>query len=356
MVFGAWVFLRRVEAYRTAWRAHVAMTGGAPATQPGPFPIRIREVRPWRRGGSTGNARSISAAEPKGIFSELEGRMLKQPHGGELKNRYLKDAAPDEARRLARHAKSWDLAPRKLCDLELLLNGTFSPIEGFMGPAEYGSVLEDMRLPGGMLWPIPVTLDITEAFASTLEPGATIALRDCEGLIAATMKVGERWRPEKTEEARAVHGAHDDPHSGVSYLLHKTYPVCVSGRVSGIDPALHYDHRALRHPPAQLREHFHKLGWQRVVAFQTRNPLHRARVERTLQAARRARPASFFIPSWGVRHRGTSTASLACAVTRRFSRAFPVILRHPDLCGFLDLSFSVVRECRGVAFRLPNPA
>ena len=211
---------------------------------------------------------------------------FKVPHGGELKNRYLGGAELDEARRRARDAKSWDLTPRQLCDLELLLNGAFSPLEGFMGASEYEGVLRDMRLPSGVLWPIPVTLDVSEAFADGLEPGETIALRDAEGLLAANLEVGEIWRPEKTEEVRAVYGTTDDTHPGVSHLLHRAHPVCVGGRVSGVEPILHYDHRALRDTPAELRERFRKLGWRRVVAFQTRNPLHRAHVELTMRAAR----------------------------------------------------------------------
>ena len=211
---------------------------------------------------------------------------FKVPHGGELKNRYLGGAELDEARRRARDARSWDLTPRQLCDLELLLNGAFSPLEGFMGAAEYEGVLRDMRLPSGVLWPIPVTLDVSEAFADGLEPGETIALRDAEGLLAANLEVGEIWRPEKTEEARAVYGTTDDTHPGVSHLLHRAHPVYVGGRVSGVEPILHYDHRALRDTPAELRERFRKLGWRRVVAFQTRNPLHRAHVELTMRAAR----------------------------------------------------------------------
>ena len=212
--------------------------------------------------------------------------MLKDPHGGALKERYLEEHELGEARRVARDAKSWDLTPRQLCDVELLLNGAFSPLEGFMSAAEHESVLRDMRLPGGTLWPIPVTLDVSEAFADGLEAGETIALRDGEGLLVAVLEVGETWRAEKTEEARAVYGTEDDSHPGVSYLRNRTHPVCVSGRVSGIEPVLHYDHRALRESPAELRERLRKLGWRRVVAFQTRNPLHRAHVELTLQAAR----------------------------------------------------------------------
>ena len=211
---------------------------------------------------------------------------LKDPHGGRLRNGYLDEAERGEARRRSRDAKSWDLSARQFCDVELLLNGAFSPLEGFMSAAEYAGVLHNMRLPSGALWPIPVTLDVSEAFAASLEPGETIALRDGEGLVAALMEVGETWRPEKDEEARAVYATDDDAHPGVFHLLHQAHPVYVSGRVFGLEPILHYDHQGLRESPAELRERFRKLGWRRVVAFQTRNPLHRAHVELTMQAAR----------------------------------------------------------------------
>lgn len=211
---------------------------------------------------------------------------LNDPHGGKLRNGYLVGPERDEALLRSRDAKSWDLSARQLCDVELLLNGAFSPLEGFMSPTEYEGVLRGMRLPSGLLWPVPVTLDVSEAFAASLEPGETIALRDGEGLLAAIMEVGESWQPEKDEEARAVYGTADDAHPGVSHLIHRTHPVYVSGRVFGLAPILHYDHRALRNSPAELRERFRKLGWRRVAAYQTREPLHRAEVAVTMQAAR----------------------------------------------------------------------
>ena len=212
--------------------------------------------------------------------------MFQQPHGGVLKDLYLDAPGAAQARARAREVESWDLSVRQLCDLELLLSGAFSPLEGFLDAQAYAGVLHGMRLPGGLLWPIPVTLDVTEAFAARLDRGATIALHDPEGLLVAMLEVRDVWRPEKTEEARAVYGSDDDSHPGVAHLLHRTHPVYVGGRVRGVEPPLHYDHRALRDSPAELRERFRKLGWQRVVAFQTRNPLHRAHLELTFRAAR----------------------------------------------------------------------
>ena len=258
-----------------------------------PSPIQARlgktPVEPSMDGlGSSGESAGASArvaGRPESL-RELEVGVFEEKQGGKLANRHPDEAVLGEARRRARDAKSWDLTPRQLCDLDLLLNGAFAPLEGFMSAAEYEGVLRNMRLPSGEVWPVPVTLDVSEAFAGGLQRGDTIALRDAEGLLAAIMEVGEMWRPEKDEEARAVYGTLDEAHPGVSYLLHRTHPVYVSGRVTGFGPILHYDHRALRDSPAELRERFRKLGWRRVVAFQTRNPLHRAHVEVALQASR----------------------------------------------------------------------
>ncbi len=133
-----------------------------------------------------------------------------------------------------------------------------------------------MRLPSRLCWPIPVTLDVNEAFAAAgLQPGDTIALRDAEGLPGRYH--GSRW----DVAARKRRGGpnrllHRQRRLSRLYLLHRTNSVYVSGRVVALEPIPHYDQSALRQSPAALRECFRKFGWQRDVAFQTRNPLHRA--------------------------------------------------------------------------------
>jgi len=208
------------------------------------------------------------------------------PHGGELKDLYLDQAAADAEREKAMDYLSWDLTPRQLCDIELLLNGAFSPLEGFLGKTEYDGVVKDMRLGDGTLWPMPITLDVSEAFAANLEAGAHIALRDQEGVLIATMEVGDVWTPDKEAEARGVFGATDQAHPGVHYLMNLAHPVYVGGRLRGVEPPIHYDFRHLRDTPAELRQRLQKLGWRKVVAFQTRNPMHRAHQELTFRAAR----------------------------------------------------------------------
>ncbi|MDH5209842.1 MAG: sulfate adenylyltransferase, partial [Burkholderiaceae bacterium] len=211
---------------------------------------------------------------------------FKEPHGGELKNLYLDAKAAAAAREAAREYPSWDLTERQLCDIELILNGAFSPLEGFLGKADYESVIADMRLSSGVLWPIPVTLDVSEKFAAGIQAGDHIALRDLEGVIVATLEISDLWTPDKAAEAAGVFGTTDEKHPAVHYLNHVAHPVYVGGRLSGIEAPMHYDFKHLRDTPAELRARFRKLGWRKVVAFQTRNPIHRAHQELTLRAAR----------------------------------------------------------------------
>ncbi|HEX6996924.1 MAG TPA: bifunctional sulfate adenylyltransferase/adenylylsulfate kinase [Gammaproteobacteria bacterium] len=211
---------------------------------------------------------------------------FKEPHGGELKNLYLQGAAVQEEKRKARDLKSWDLTMRQLCDIELLLNGAFSPLEGFLGQADYERVLTDMRLASGVLWPMPITLDVTAAFAEGLKEGDRIALRDPEGVLIATMEISDVYRPDKEREARLVFGTTDELHPGVRYLRRQANEVYLGGRLTGVEAPTHYDFKHLRYSPRELRERFQKLGWRRVVAFQTRNPMHRAHLELTFRAAK----------------------------------------------------------------------
>jgi len=210
----------------------------------------------------------------------------KEPHGGVLKDLYVSESVAEQRKLEARDLPSWDLTERQLCDIELILNGAFSPLGGFLGKQDYDAVLADMRLASGILWPIPIMLDVTAAFAEGLLDGATIALRDPEGVLVATMKVEDRWTPDREAEAQAVFGTTDPAHPGVDALLHRTHPVYLGGPLEGVEPPTHHDFKLLRDSPSELRGRFRKLGWRKVVAFQTRNPMHRAHHELTLRAAR----------------------------------------------------------------------
>src|SRR6056297_202941 len=195
---------------------------------------------------------------------------------------------------------SWDLTPRQVCDLELLMNGGFHPLKGFLTEADYNRVVDEMRLASGALWPVPVTLDVTEGFAGKVEPGQDIALRDPEGVILAIMSVTDKWTPDKHREAERVFGADDIAHPAVNHLHHKAGPVYLGGPVTGIQPPTHYDYKHRRDTPNELRALFRKLGWRRVVAFQTRNPLHRAHQELTFRAAKEAQANLLIHPVVGL--------------------------------------------------------
>jgi sulfate adenylyltransferase len=211
---------------------------------------------------------------------------FKEPHGGELKNLYLPESERDAEKRRARDIASLDLTMRQLCDIELLLNGAFSPLEGFLGKADYDRVVKEMRLASGTLWPMPITLDVTEEFAASLSEADTVALRDQEGVLIATLEVSSIYRPDKRLEARSVFGTEDEAHPAVRHLMHSVHPVYVGGRLRGVESPTHYDFKHLRDTPREMRDRFQKLGWRKVVAFQTRNPMHRAHLELTFRAAK----------------------------------------------------------------------
>ena len=195
---------------------------------------------------------------------------------------------------------SWDLKPRQICDLELLMNGGFNPLKGFLTEDDYTGVVENMRTADGALWPIPITLDVNEDFAAGIELGQDIALRDQEGVILATMTVTDRWEPNKSREAEMVFGADDLAHPAVNYLHNEAGKIYLGGPITGIQQPVHYDFKARRDTPNELRALFRKLGWHKVVAFQTRNPLHRAHQELTFRAAKEAQANLLIHPVVGM--------------------------------------------------------
>ncbi len=209
----------------------------------------------------------------------------------------------DEADQLkieAGELPSWDLTPRQICDLELLMNGGFYPLTGFLGEADYTSVVENMRLGNGALWPMPITLDVGTDFADKLKAGQKIALRDLEGVILAILDVSDIYTPDKSKEAEMVFGADDTAHPAVNYLHNTAGAVYLGGKITGINTITHYDFRARRDSPNELRSFFRKVGWRRIVAFQTRNPLHRAHQELTFRAAKEAQANLLIHPIVGL--------------------------------------------------------
>lgn len=181
---------------------------------------------------------------------------------------------------------SIDLTARQICDVEMICNGAFAPLTGFLSQQDYESVCKDMRLSDGKLWPIPVTLDVNETTAKSLKKGDKVALRDLEGVILANLIVGDIWKPDKQKEAELVFGKADPAHPAVDYLLNKAGDYYVGGDLTLVELPTYYDFAEHRYTPKELKEYFKKMGWTRIVAFQTRNPMHRAHVELTLRASK----------------------------------------------------------------------
>ena len=229
----------------------------------------------------------------------IEIDSLVPPHGGSLVNLVVGVDRAAELRAASPAWPSWDLTPRQLCDLELLTSGGFSPLTGFMTRRDYDPVCETMRLADGVLWPMPITLDVSEAFAGTLAHGSEIALRDPEGVMLAILHVEDIWTPDREAEARRVFGTNNAEHPGVAAAM-RSHPVYVGGSVEAIQLPTHYDFSALRQTPADVRADLAARGWHRVVAFQTRNPMHRAHQELTMRAAREVGAQLLVHPSVGM--------------------------------------------------------
>ena len=273
---------------------------------------------------------------------------LIKPHGGVLRNLLVDEARATQLKKDAQAFPAITLTQRQLCDLELLMNGAFSPLRGFMTREMYESVLEKMRLPdtfipspstgeggdggdtqrrsgatpppqpspvkgegankqvpyqapsGGLLWSIPITLDVPDAIAEKLQPGSRLALNDAEGFMLAVLRVADKWKPDKTREAELVYGTTSTNHPGVRYLLEQTQANYIGGDIEGIQLPLRYDFETLRDTPEELRRLFEKHGWRRVVAFNTSKPMHRLHRDITLRAAKEAQANILIHPAVGM--------------------------------------------------------
>ncbi|HSF84166.1 MAG TPA: bifunctional sulfate adenylyltransferase/adenylylsulfate kinase [Acidimicrobiia bacterium] len=248
---------------------------------------------------------------------------LIEPHGGLLVDLMVNEDRASELKAVSVEFPSWDLTPRQICDLELLSNGAFSPLRGFLTKADYDSVCENMRLVDGTLWPMPITLDVSEDAAEGLEKGMSLALRDHEGVMLAVMHVDDVWRPDKEREAALVFGTTNPEHPAVDYLMNTAGPVYVGGRIEALQPPVHYDFQHLRHTPAHLRAVFAEQGKNKVVAFQTRNPMHRAHVELTMRAAAETGAHLLVHPVVGLTKPGDVDHYTRVRVYQAVSRRYP---------------------------------
>ncbi|MBU1340348.1 MAG: bifunctional sulfate adenylyltransferase/adenylylsulfate kinase [Proteobacteria bacterium] len=192
------------------------------------------------------------------------------------------------------------LNDRQICDFELLATGVFSPLKGFMKQMDYESVLDRMRLESGELWPVPICLDIPDSLAATLEIGQSVALRDPEGFLLATMTIEDSWPLDMEKEAQSIYNTLDKTHPGVDYLYNKSGRTCIGGEIQALSLPIHSDFKQIRNTPAEVRKTFSKLGWKRIVGFQTRQPIHRPQFEMTIQAIQKAKANLLLLPIAGV--------------------------------------------------------
>ncbi len=180
--------------------------------------------------------------------------------------------------------KQWTLTERQLCDIELIMDGSFSPLKGFMSEEDYNLVLNEMRLKDGQLFPLPIVLDISKSFYKTIKIDEEIILRDLEGFQIAKMRVNSKWEPDLDKEAELLYGTLDTVHPAVDYLFNYGNKFYLGGDIEKITFPNHYDYNQYRLTPISAKEKFKELGWERIIAFQTRNPLHRAHVEMTMRS------------------------------------------------------------------------
>ena len=219
----------------------------------------------------------------------MQAQGLARPHGGRLVDLVV---GPEQAEELDRLSVAWParrLTERQRCDLELLATGAFSPLTSFLGEADHASVCERLRLADGTLWPMPVMLDVDEPTLRAAQACGRLALRGDDGTLLAVLEPREAWRVDPLAEARAVFGSDDPAHPSIDTLLHRTEAWYVSGPLEVLPRAVapaDRDHQDLRFTPAGLRRHFAERGIDRVVAFNSRNPMHRAHQELTVRAAR----------------------------------------------------------------------
>ncbi len=197
------------------------------------------------------------------------------PHGGRLVDGMVEG---EERERLAREAgrlPQVSLNRRELADLEMIASGAMSPLEGFMGESDYRSVVDSMRLANGIVWAIPVVLSAKTEQEKGLKEGAEVSLVDEGGRVLAVMEVGGSYQVDQDYEAEMVLRTTDEGHPGVQYLR-SISPVYLGGKIRMIRRVEHRDFLRYRLGPKETRVLFATKGWNRVAAFQTRNPIHRA--------------------------------------------------------------------------------
>ena len=197
------------------------------------------------------------------------------PHGGHFVNRLVHGPERERLKDAARGLKSLPLTRRKLCDLEMITVGAYSPLEGYLHRKDYESVVTSMRLANGLPWSIPITFRVTKEQAGQLKEGEDVALKDEGSKVLAILHLDEKFSYEKIKAAKAVYGTESPEHPGVD-ALYKRGDVLLGGKISVLELPANREFMSYRLTPQETRKAFHDRGWKTVVGFQTRNPVHRA--------------------------------------------------------------------------------
>jgi sulfate adenylyltransferase len=244
-------------------------------------------------------------------------------------------AAAAQLRAESRDIPSWNLTNPQLQDLELLLQGAYAPLTGFMTKREYESVLAGMRLPDGSPWPVAVVLEVSESFTKGLSPGTRVALREPEGMMVAELLVDEIWSMPADCDAPMLNGPNPSAETidnvDASVVPLRRSSICLGGTVRGVEAPVHYDFTTLRNSPADVLRMFGKLGWRRVIGYHSARPMHRAEVEMTRKAARAAEANLLLQPLFDPRDPGDIRSY---ALVRCYEK---VVTRFPEGSAILSL-------------------
>lgn len=199
---------------------------------------------------------------------------LISPHGGKLINREVTGPERDRFIQAAKNLPALQLSSREISDLQMIATGAYSPLEGFLNPSDYSSVCANMRLANGTAWPIPVTLSVTDEQASSFRQFEDLALYQGDNLLGI-LHLAEKYRYDKVREAELVYRTTDEAHPGVRALYNQG-DWLLGGKISLVNRSPDLSFPKYQKDPAETRALFQERGWRRVVAFQTRNPVHRA--------------------------------------------------------------------------------
>ncbi|NQT70555.1 MAG: bifunctional sulfate adenylyltransferase/adenylylsulfate kinase [Desulfobacteraceae bacterium] len=248
---------------------------------------------------------------------------LVEPHGGSLVDLLVDQERSVLLKDIALNLPDITLNDRQLCDFELLATGAFSPLDGFMTRSDYESVLDRMQLQSGIFWPLPVCLSLPDIQARTLDVGQSVTLRDPEGFLLGIMHIEDIWPLDHRKEASRVYGTTDRAHQGVNYLFNNEGYHYVGGKLEVLSQPLHFDFKQLRMSPQEVRSIYNKLGWQRVVGFQTRNPIQRLQFEMTIRAMRQAKTNLLLLPITGMTKPGDFDHYTRVRCYRAVTRHYP---------------------------------